>query len=80
MWFSRLDCHPVTERLQVQFQVRAHAEVIVSVPGLGVDAPLSRCIWEAISQCFSFFLPLSLKSNEKMSSGEDVFLKKGNSD
>ena len=65
-----LVCYPVTERLRVQFLVRAYTWVTGSIPSRGaygrqpIDVSLSQ-------QCFSLLFSL-FKSNEKMSSSEDL--------
>ena len=54
-----LEHPPLTERLLVQFPVRAHTWVVGSIPSPGAS-PLSEriLVWEATNQCFFPFLSL----------------------
>ena len=68
VWF---ELHPVTKMLQVQFLVRAHTLVAHEIQ---VREHGRQLIYVSLShQCFfpspPLCLPVSLKSNEKMSSG-----------
>ena len=74
---KRLEHHPVTQRLQFHFPVRAHTYIGGSIPGPGAYDPQPRHVLEATNRCFSltsmflFLLSSPLKSNEKMSSGKE---------
>ena len=69
MWLSRLEHHPTTKRLQIQFPVRAHTSIAGLIHSPGAYYPWSRHAQEAtglcltLSQpCFSLSLLLSLKA------------------
>ena len=76
VWLSWLEHRPVTERLRVQFPVKACIWVAGSIPSLGPNNPRLGCEQKATGRCFSLewmFLSLlsSLKAMKKMSLGED---------
>ena len=67
MWLSWLERCPITEGLQVQFPVRAHAKVVSSLPDLGCTRD-NRLIF--LSCIDASVLPSSLsRSNEKIKIG-----------
>ena len=83
VWLSWLVCGPITERLWVQFLVRAHTEVHRSVPSGGTAAcdPGSGRVREATNQCFSFksillSLPSCLSKNDAKQCPWERILKK----